>query len=64
VVSPEDWSQIEANEVRLFVGEPEMGLWCERCQLPSAWRAPVQRDPSEPPGSWFAGCTDHTEPKP
>jgi uncharacterized protein YbdZ (MbtH family) len=52
------WVEMEANEVRLFVGEPTFGLWCRDCQLPSGWEAPVQRDPAEAPGMWVNGCAN------
>ncbi len=57
---PEFWSEMNANEVRLFIGEPVMGFWCWDCQLPSGWQAPVQRDPAEEPGAWFSGCVENS----
>lgn len=56
--SAEAWAEIEAKELRLFIGDPVVGLWCPTCLLPSAWQAPVRRDPTEEPGSWVTGCTE------
>lgn len=60
-MSEQDWAEIEAKEIRVWIGEPEVGLWCSRCNLPSAWRAPIQRDPAETPTSWAGGCTECDE---
>lgn len=51
---------LEANEIRLFIGEPVLGLWCPICLLPNAWQAPVRRYPAEAPTSWVGGCTEKT----
>ena len=57
--SPDDaWAELEANEVRLFIGEPVVGLWCPTCALPSGWQAPVQRDSTDEPGMWLTGCVE------
>jgi hypothetical protein len=60
-MSDEMWAEIEAKEVRLWVGEPVTGLWCPTCLLPSGYKAPISRDPAEPSDTWMSGCvTDKT----
>lgn len=27
--------------LNLWVGEPEVGLWCPKCNLPSGYRVPI-----------------------
>jgi uncharacterized protein YbdZ (MbtH family) len=48
----------------LWIGEPEVGLWCPRCALPSGWRAAIYHV-SEQGVSRFGEitqCYDHQGP--
>jgi hypothetical protein len=58
-VTEDDWAEIEARELRLWVGEPVTGIWCPACELPSVIRIPVERDPGQPTGGvWFERCIE------